>query len=82
MSQLREDICYPSIFYPEKKFEHENYYYYESLSLNSNSKPNQAENIERSTYESSAHRKIILTDLLLWISQTPMKKCPNLTVLT
>ena len=57
MTQLGEDICYPSIFYPEKKFEQENYYYYESLSLNSNSNPNQAEINERSTYKSSDSQK-------------------------
>lgn len=52
MSLLKEDTFYSSVFFPEKKLETDNYYYYEILPLTCCSSMNQGEN-ERLCYESS-----------------------------
>ena len=53
MSILREDYCYQCMLVPESKFDNENYYYYETVPLNSHSTTNHTDSNERSTYESS-----------------------------
>ena len=56
MSLLKEDTFYSSMFFPEKKFDNENYYYYEILPLTSCSSINQGET-ERSSYDTSFSQK-------------------------
>ena len=52
---MKEETIYSSVFTPERRYENENYFYYEVIPINTQS--NQGECIEKSTYDSNENSK-------------------------